>query len=322
MYNPSFEAPLLSVSREAMKSSFEILFERRKYPQGTEAALNALDEVERLEKKLSVFRFDSEVQMLNQTAFFEPAKVSEELFQLILLCQQFAERTNGAVDITSGPLWKIWGFARRKGHVPANSEIEEALQRTGYRYLQLDEPNRTVRFLKEGMELNFGCAGKGFALDIAAKKLFAADVENFLFSGGLSSILAAGKNEKNGCWKTGIAHPLKAGQRLAEIELDNEAVSTSSSAKQFFRYQGHRYSHIIDPRSGFPAEGVFSVTVIAPTAAEAELLSTAFFVLGFDEAEKEASGFNSHFSALFVLPVKKGIQYEVKTLGEKQLAQD
>ncbi|MCL2742481.1 MAG: FAD:protein FMN transferase [Planctomycetaceae bacterium] len=318
---------LLSVSREAMKSTFEVLFERKKYPQGTEAVLNALDEVERLEKVLSVFRFDSKVQLINQTAFHEPVHVDEELFHLIQICQQFAEKTDGAVDITSGALWKQWGFAHRKGSfpncIPDSEQIEEALRRTGYRHLHLDEEARTVQLLKKGIELNFGCAGKGFALDTAAKKLSAAGIENHIFSGGLSSILAAGKNEKGEIWKTGIAHPLKPGQRLAEIELNNEAVSTSSSAKQFFRYEGHRYSHIIDPRTGFPAEDVFSATVIAPTATEAELLSTAFFVLGFDESERLMKRLAADsrsavtFSALFVLPIKHGVKYEIKTLGER-----
>jgi thiamine biosynthesis lipoprotein len=309
------ETSLLSISREAMKSSFEVIFERKKYPQATESALNALDEVETLEKILSVFRFGSTVQIINQTAFHEPVRVDEDLFSLLVLCKKFAEITNGAVDITSGVLWKIWGFARRKGRVPSKDEIEDALRKTGGQFLQLDEEQRTVRLLKPEIELNFGCAGKGFALDIAAKKLFDAGVSDFLFHGGLSSILAAGKNEKQELWKVGVAHPLKAGQRLAEIELDNEAVSTSSSAKQFFRYQGHRYSHIIDPRSGFPAEGVFSVTVIAPTAAEAELLSTAFFVLGFEESERLYKENELDVSALFVLPVKNGVKYEIKPLG-------
>ncbi|MDR2172024.1 MAG: FAD:protein FMN transferase [Planctomycetaceae bacterium] len=300
----------LSVSRRAMNVDFEVLFSRVLYPQGTAAAINALDEIERLEQVLSVFRFDSRTQYINLCAYNEAVKIDGELLNLITQCLQISTETNGAVDITSGLLWKLWGFARGKGVVPDKHEISTALESVDYKSVIIDSINQTIRFLKPSMELNFGCVGKGFAIDVAADCLCQFGVNNFLFHGGFSSILARGKN-----WRVGIIDPLRGERRLTEVTLSDCAISTSSSQKQFFRYKGRRYSHLIDPRNGLPAEGVFSVTVIAPTGVLAELLSTAFFVMGLEQAE-EYQKKHQEISALFILPTKtKNKNYEIKTIG-------
>ncbi|GHT42841.1 FAD:protein FMN transferase [Planctomycetales bacterium] len=289
---------LIAVSRQLMHDDFEVSFDRQRFPQGTEASMDALDEVERLESVLSVFRFDSKISLINQLAKHEPVHLDDELFDLFALCQNVAADTDGAVDITSGLLWKIWGFAKRDGHFPQQDAIQNAKRNTGYYFLQLDTAGKTVS-INSGdnnnlaLELNFGCVGKGFALDIASRKLIEHDVDRFLFQGGLSSLLAKGSD-----WKIGIAHPLRPGLRLRELELNDAAVSTSGSQKQSFRHHGKRYSHIIDPRTGEPASGVLQVTVLVSSdttsgtiashypAALAELLSTAFFVLGAEETQQ------------------------------------
>lgn len=303
------EAALLSVSRKAMKDEFEVLFPRTDFPQGTEAAMDALDEVDRLEKILSVFRFDSYVKYVNLTAYGEPARLDTELFKLIALCLDLAEATDGAVDITSGPLWKIWGFARREGRIPTEEEIEAARSVVGHRFVRLDHEKQTVQFEKPGVELNFGCVGKGFALDVAAAKLREKEVDRFLFRGGLSSFWAEGSG-----WKIGVAHPMRRGQRLAELSLSGNAVGTSGSDKQFFLHRGHRYSHLIDPGTGRPAEGVLSVTVLAPNGTLAELLSTAFFVLGPEKTEEYCAK-HPDIAVLMTIPVRKRAGYEVRHQG-------
>ncbi|MDR1925062.1 MAG: FAD:protein FMN transferase [Planctomycetaceae bacterium] len=304
-------AKLLSVSRSAMNGEFEVMFPRQRFSFGLEAAISALDEVERIERILSVFRFDSRVQYVNLTANENAVQVDEEFFELLVQCRAVAEATGGAVDITSGRLWKLWGFAKRQGLVPSESEVARELETVGYKFLELDVGRRTVRFLRGGMELNFGCVGKGFALDVASVRLREFGVDRFIFHGGLSSILACGEG-----WRIGAADPIRSGQRLGEIVLSNNAVSTSSSQKQFFRHKGHRYSHLIDPRTGFPAEGVFSVTVIAPTATLAELLSTAFFVMGIERATDYQKK-HPEIAAIFVLPTnKKTTSFEIKTIGQ------
>ena len=299
---------LLVVRRKVMNDDFEVSFARQEFSQGTEAALDALDEVERIEQLLSLFRFDSRIHYVNLTAHESPVRLDKELFDLIALCVRLAEETEGAVDITSSPLWKAWGFAKRQGRIPNADELNTALEQTGTQFLELDEQEQTIRFKKQGIELNFGCVGKGFALDIAAEKLREHGVDRFLFYGGLSSILAQGTD-----WKIGIAHPLRPGRRLRELVLDNVAVSTSGSQKQFFRHEGRRYSHLIDPRTGQPAEGVLTATVLAPTAALAELLSTAFFVLG---AEKTADYCAEHpeIAAVLTLPAESSPNLKFGTL--------
>ncbi|MDR2116735.1 MAG: FAD:protein FMN transferase [Planctomycetaceae bacterium] len=303
------ESALLTVSRKIMNDEFEVMFPRLDFPQGTKAALDALDEAERLEQVLSIFRFDSRIQYINLTAHETPIRIDDELFDLMALCVKFAETTKGAVDITSTPLWKIWGFAKRKGQIPNTAEIETALANVDYRLLELNSETKTVRFKKKGVELNFGCVGKGFALDIAARKLLEQGVDRFLFQGGLSSVLAVGSG-----WKIGVAHPMRPGKRLAELTLDNEAVATSGSQKQFFRYKGRYYSHLIDPRTGQPAEGVLAVTVLAPTGTQAELLSTAFFILGAEQT-KEYCKKNPEIAVLMTIPVPQKAGFEIRSFG-------
>ena len=314
-WHSSEESALLVVKRRAMNDDFEVSFPRREFPQGTEAALDALDEVERVEQLLSVFRFDSRVHLINLTAHESPVRLERELFNFIALCIQIAEETGGAVDITSGSLWKVWGFAKRQGRMPSAEELSDAREHSGYQFLELDEVAQTIRFKKKGIELNFGCVGKGFALDLAAEKLRESAVHRFLLCGSLSSLLASG-----GDWKIGVANPLRPGQRLRELVLKDVAVSTSSSQKQFFRHEGHRYSHLIDPRSGRPAEGVLSATVLAPTATLAELLSTAFFILGAEAAADYCSA-HPEIAAILTIPAEHrpdlGMKFgTLKPMGE------
>ncbi|MDR1963589.1 MAG: FAD:protein FMN transferase [Planctomycetaceae bacterium] len=309
IWRTSEESALLSVSRRAMNDEFEAVFPRLDFPQGTKAALDALDEVERLEQILSVFRFDSRIQYINLTAHETPVRLDDELFDLIAFCVEIAEATGGAVDITSGLLWKVWGFSRRQGRIPSSSELEAALENVDYRLLELNPETKTIRFGKKGVELNFGCVGKGFALDIAARKLREQGVDRFLFQGGLSSVLAGGSG-----WKIGVAHPMRPGTRLAELTLNEEAVATSGSQKQFFRHNGRRYSHLIDPRTGQPAEKVLSVTVLAPTGTLAELLSTAFFVLGLEPTEEYCTK-HPEIAAVMTIPTPKRAGFEIRSFG-------
>ncbi|HZL88793.1 MAG TPA: FAD:protein FMN transferase, partial [Pirellulaceae bacterium] len=162
---------LVSVSRDAMACTFEIALNAGQYPGGTDAAVAALDLVDRLEQQLTIYRDDSEVSRLNQRAAAEPVVVERGLFDLLLQAKQLHDETGGAIDITSGPLTKVWGFFRRQGQLPTQREIDEALSQIGSQWLELDAAARTVRFARPGMELNLGAIGKGYALDRAADYL-------------------------------------------------------------------------------------------------------------------------------------------------------
>ena len=163
---------LLSVSREAMACLFEIVFDAATYQDRTEAAVAALDLVERLEDQLTVYRDTSEISHINRHAAAGPVVVEERLFALLQRAVALAEATGGAFDVTAGRLSKVWGFYRRQGSMPSQQDVSAALQAVGSQYLNLDENKHSVRFAQPELELNLGAIGKGYALDRAAERSF------------------------------------------------------------------------------------------------------------------------------------------------------
>lgn len=306
----------IQIGRRAMACEFEVILNAGQYPDGTEAALEALNIVEALEDQMSVFRSRSEISRLNLLAAEGPVAVEPGLFELLRLAVDIHHETQGAYDITASPLWRAWGFARREGAIPAEADLAGALEQVGSRWLELDAEARTVRFLKPGLEVNLGSIGKGYALDRAAERLEAAGVSDFLFHAGSSSILAHGSRLDGAPagWSVGVPHPLRPTLRLAELKLRNRALGTSSSAAQFFRYRGRRYGHILDPRTGWPAENTLSATVLAPSGAQADALSTAFFVMGHEAALNYCAA-HPEIAALLVVPVAGGRGFEVHSAG-------
>lgn len=292
---------LVQVARKAMACDFAVLMNAGQYEQGQEAAMAALDLVDELEDQFSVYRDSSEIMHVNRTAGHAPVTVDRRLFELLELCQELSERTDGAFDATSAPLNKAWGFHRRQGCIPDADALEAALRRVGFAHLKLDNNAGSVAFAQADLELDFGGIGKGYALDLAAEQLEAAGVTNFLMHGGRSSVVARGTQAGESGWSVGIRDPLRAGKRLGQVMLQDAALSTSGAGSQFFRHEGRRYSHIIDPRSGRSVEGLLSTTVISPSAAEADALSTAFYVMGPEEATRYCEN-NAHLSAVLVTP--------------------
>jgi thiamine biosynthesis lipoprotein len=228
------------------------------------------------------------------------------LFELIELARRLYRETSGALDITSGPLSEAWGFSRREGRVPNDVTIAAALRRVGMQHVRLDALAGTIVFDRPDVGINLNSMGKGYALDRMAQLLAANSVEDYLLHGGKSSVLANG-NQPGGDgdgWTIGLRHPLRPAERVAEFLLCNESLSTSGSGTQFFIRRGQRYGHILDPRTGRPAEGLFSATVIAPTAAEAEGLSTAFYVMGPD-ATRDYCAAHPSIAAFLLAPAQR-----------------
>jgi len=273
---------LLRFGRRAMACEFEVLLNAGQYPQGPEAALAALDLVDELEAQLTVYRDDSEVSQINRSADLREVEIEPRLFTLFSLAVRMHRETAGAYDITSGPLSKTWGFYRREGRIPADAELVVARERVGLQHVELNSQRSTIRFRKSGMEINLGSIGKGYALDRIAELFESKGIENFLLHGGNSSVLGRGASVDG--WWIGLRHPLVPERRIGEILLRDRALGTSGSGTQFFTHEGRRYGHILDPRTGWPAEGMLSVTVAAATGAEADALATAFYVLGVDAA--------------------------------------
>jgi thiamine biosynthesis lipoprotein len=297
------DAFLVSVRRRAMACEFEVQMAASRDDDSMEHVFAALDLVESLESQMTVYRADSEVMHINRDAATKPVRVEPRLFAVFQLAERLYRETGGALDITSGPLSEVWGFSRREGRVPTDADISAALERTGMQHVELDPAQQTISFRNAGTGVNLNSIGKGYALDRMAELLAAESVDDYLLHGGKSSVLARGNQPgaETPEWNIGLRHPLRQSERLAEFSLLDQALSTSGSGTQFFIRRGRRYGHILDPRTGRPAEGLYSATVVAPTAAEADALSTAFYVMSPDEVAEYCDK-HAGIGALLVAP--------------------
>jgi thiamine biosynthesis lipoprotein len=272
----------IKVHRRAMACRFEIMLGSED-AFGVAAARAALNEIDSIEDALTVFRETSTVSLLNRTAHAHPVAVDDGLFSLLRVCAALHRDTDGAFDITSTPLSRCWGFLQRAGRLPDAETIEAARAQVGADGVRLDEANRTVRFVRPGLELNFGAIGKGYALDRVRSTLSDAGLSHALLSAGRSSLLGLGG--RSGGWQVEVVSP-RVNRPLARVWLRNAALGTSGAGEQFVVVDGTRYGHVIDPRTGWPASGIVSASVIAHTAARADALSTAFLIGGIELAER------------------------------------
>jgi thiamine biosynthesis lipoprotein len=261
-----------------------------------------------------VYRPESELSQLNRRAAAEPVHVEAALFRLLLDARDISREAAGAFDPTSGPLISLWRKCRTEGRIPTAVEISDALDVTGMSHVFFDETAQSIRFDRQGVEINLGAIGKGHAVDRAAAFLVQEGVDEWLFHGGYSSVLVRGDHCGYGGWPVGIRNPLLPHERLATILLKDQSLSTSGSNVQYFRHAGKRYGHIIDPRTGWPAEELLSVTVTAPTAAWADALSTAFFVGGVENSLRYCDN-HPQIGAIFVRPPQRGRTLEVLLCG-------
>lgn len=276
---------LIRAGRPAMACLFEIFLPTRDRSR-IMTVHRALDLIQELEGQMTVFRDDSEVALLNRRAFEHPVAAESGLFELLRLGARISRETGGAFDMTAGPLWKVWGFARRRGAVPEPKAVEKARSRVGSCFLELDPSAGTVRFRRRGLELNLGAIGKGYALDRAGRLLKREGLGSALLHAGHSSILALGEGpekESPSGWKVSIRDPLARNGPLATVQLRNRALSTSGVGEQFFQAGDRRYGHVLDPRTGHPVEKNLAATALAPSAAEADALSTAFLVMDLED---------------------------------------
>lgn len=247
-------------------------------------ASDALDLVHSLEDQMTVYREHSELLEINRSAAEHPVLVEERLFGLMRQTLEIADRTSGAYDPTSQPLVRLWRRCRDELRTPTDDEISAALGLIGTAHVVLNDADESIQFKRPGVEVNLNGIGKGYALDRAAESLLGEGINEWLLHGGRSSVLARGDHSGLGGWPVGIGNPLFRETRLATLLLQDQAMGTSGAATQFFRVAGQRFGHILDPRTGWPVDDMLSVTVIAPSAALADALSTAFFVLGVEKA--------------------------------------
>ncbi|MGE5486584.1 MAG: FAD:protein FMN transferase [bacterium] len=271
----------LEQSIDAMGTTYGVTlygYDRERMLSAVEAAA---DELYRLDRMLSNYRPDSELSKVNRLAGEQPVRVSAELFKLLEKCMDVSRRSEGAFDISVGPLMKVWGFYRGSGRVPADAQVREALEKVGYQKIVLNPSDRTVRFSQPGMELDPGGIGKGYAVDRVIEVLKDNGITSALVTSGGSSIYALGSpNGGNDGWPVKIRDPKRPGATVADLQLKDESMSTSGSYEKFFEADGKIYSHVMDPRTGYPAQGMLSVSVVAPSTLDSEAWTKPFFILG------------------------------------------
>ena len=275
------------IHRIAMACRFEVMLSSDD-ARDVAAARSALDEADDLESLLTVFRDTSAVGDLNRRGALEDVIVQAGLFGLLSRSVELHARTEGAFDVTSTPLSRCWGFLKREGRLPTDQEIEDTRAIVGMWHVRLDRARLSVRFDRPGVELNFGAIGKGYALDRMGELLRARGARRALLSAGHSSVLALGGKGRG--WPVDL-RPRLASRRVGRLWIKNGAVGTSGAGEQFIVVDGRRYGHVIDPRTGRPAEGVLGASVITTDAATADALSTAFLIGGPELARRYCNAF-------------------------------
>lgn len=275
------ESLRLEKSVDAMGSTYTVAIygeDRHRMERAVEAAF---DEVQRLDALLSNYKPDSEWSRVNRNAAGGPVEVSAELFGLLEACRDYHRASDGAFDISVGPLMKLWGFYKGKGRLPHRAEVLAALRRVGWRHVELDPARRTVRFLRGGVELDPGGIGKGYAVDRMIEVLKQHGIKSALVTAGGSSIygLGAPPTEPRG-WRTEIRDPKRPNRTIEAVYLNNQSLSTSGNYEKFFRAEGRVWSHVMDPRTGYPAAGMLSVSVVAGRALDSEAWTKPIFING------------------------------------------
>jgi thiamine biosynthesis lipoprotein len=272
----------LEASIDSMGTTYSVVLYGDRHDRMEEATNAAFEEVQRLDNLLSVYRPASVWSEINRLAGQRPVVISPEVFKLISRCRQYSRRSQGTFDITVGPLMKTWGFFKGPGRLPSRDEVAAALTKVGYRHLCLDQAGRTVRFDIEGMEINPGGIGKGYSVDRMVEILRHKGFGTALVMASSSSIYGMGAppGEARG-WRIDIRNPKRPVRHSAtEVFLKDMSLSTSGGYAQTFLADGRVFSHIMDPRTGYPAQGMLLVAVTAPRTIDSEAWTKPFFIHG------------------------------------------
>ena len=278
------------------------------------AGEEALEEIRRLEAQLSPFRPSSEIAHVNARAWREPVRVTPSLMRLLQHAHKLSAETQGAFDITIGPLMRLWGFRGGGGRMPESEELAAARASVGMLHVQLDTKDYTVRFARAGMTLDLGAIGKGYAIEQAVEILRERGVTSALLHGGTSTVYGLGTPPQGEVWLVAVedpdtkqtppirdpseaaganpgayriltmaqreAAPLAEAEPIATIPLLDEALSLSGIWGRYFEAGGKTLGHIIDPQTGKPASRAVMSAVVLPSATETDALSTALLALG------------------------------------------
>jgi thiamine biosynthesis lipoprotein ApbE/amino acid transporter len=263
----------------------------------------ALDEVDRVDQLMSHYRADSPLSRVNREASRHPVAVERELFDFIAASIRYSRESDGAFDITVGPLMKAWGFFRGEGRLPSDDDLAAARRSVGSRHVIMDAAERTIAFDAPDVTLDLGGVAKGYAIDRVVRLLRERQVTAALVSAGGSTIYAFGAPPGRTGWDVAIQDPVDARKTAFRTTLNGRALSVAGSSEKSFEAGGVRYSHIMDPRTGRPAQGVLSVAVLAATGTAGDALDDAFFVMGPERGRAYIARL-PETEVFFLLPVR------------------
>ena len=236
-------------------------------------------EITRIENLISDWKSDSQVSEINQNAGIRPVKVDREVFELTQRALQFSEATKGGFDISFAAMDRIWKFDGSMTEMPSAEAIKKSVKKVGYKNIILDSVQSTVFLKLKGMKIGFGALGEGYATDKCRNIMLAKGIKAGIVNGS-GDMTAWGRQPNGKDWNIGMTNPFHPDTLFAVVPLNNGAVTTSGSYEKFVVFNGKRYSHIINPATGYPATGLCSVSVFGPNAETANGLSTSLMVLG------------------------------------------
>lgn len=236
-------------------------------------------EISRIEYLISDWKPTTQISEVNQNAGIQPVKVDKEVFELTQRALHFSEITNGGFDISFAAMDRIWKFDGSMTEMPSAEAIKKSVAKVGYKNIILDSVNSTIFLKLKGMKIGFGALGEGYATNKCKKMMLAKGIEAGIVN-GTGDMSTWGKQPNGKPWNIGVTNPFHPEELLGVMPLTQGAITTSGSYEKFVVFDGKRYSHIINPATGYPVTGLCSVTVLGPNAETANGLSTSIMILG------------------------------------------
>jgi len=238
-----------------------------------------IHEVSRIENLISDWKPESQISQVNSNAGIRPMPVDKEVFELTKRAIHFSEITNGGFDISFAAMDRIWKFDGSMTEMPTPDAIKKSVAKVGYKNIELDSVHSTIFLKMQGMKIGFGALGEGYAADRCRDMMLAKGIKAGIVNGS-GDMSTWGKQPDGSSWNIGITNPLQKDKLFAVVPLRQGSVTTSGSYEKFVVLNGKRYSHIINPATGYPATGLCSVTVFGPSTEMANGFSTSLMVLG------------------------------------------
>lgn len=262
-----------------MGSDFEITIVDKNESNANFLLDLAINEISRIEKLISSWDKNSQTSLINLNAGIKPVKVDKELFDLIARALKISDLSQGAFDISYASLDKVWYFDKEMLEMPSKEDIIKSVSKVGYHNIILNKEKQTVFLKIKGMKIGFGAIGKGYAADMAKSILVKNEVKSGIINAS-GDLTAWGKKPSGKDWMVAIVNPLNKSKIFSWLPIKNKAVVTSGNYERFIKFNDKSYSHIIDPRTGYPSQGILSVTIFTEKAELADALATSVFVLG------------------------------------------